>query len=274
MSDASLHPQRVNIEETMRNLKGMVSYAQNFEDVLLRRVLHDVASGFYVDVGAQEPKIDSVTKHFYENGWRGINLEPHPEYFVALRNDRPRDINLNIAASDRVGTTEFYFVDNSGLSSADPRVKEVAGAHGLAARVGQVPTNRLAGILAEHGVDEIHFMKIDVEGAEAAVLRGMDFARWRPWVMLIEGTLPNNPAPCWDQFEPLAIAGGYKPVYFDGLNRWYLRNESIDREPLFSVPINVFDQFTRWKEHEWNLLQTTPRTAPIAMESFASAFRR
>jgi FkbM family methyltransferase len=256
-----------------KKLPLMVSYAQNAEDVLLRRILHDVPSGFYVDVGAQDPKIDSVTKHFYDNGWRGINLEPHPNYFVALRNERTRDINLNLAASDRTGTLEFHFVDNSGLSSTDPKVLQIAANHGLKTRTGTVAAERLSAVLADHAIGEIHFMKIDVEGAEAAVLRGMDFERWRPWVLLIEATLPNEPTPCWNDFEDIAIATRYQPVYFDGLNRWYLREESISRANLFDVPVNVFDAFVRWKEHEWNLQRASrPSIAPTT--SFAAAYRR
>ena len=56
----------------------MISYAQNFEDVILWRALRDVPNGFYIDIGAGHPVADSVTMHFYEHGWRGINVEPDP----------------------------------------------------------------------------------------------------------------------------------------------------------------------------------------------------
>ena len=45
---------------------NFVSYAQNFEDVLLWRALRDIEHGFYVDVGAQDPVTDSVSLSFYE----------------------------------------------------------------------------------------------------------------------------------------------------------------------------------------------------------------
>ena len=47
-----------------------VSYAQNFEDVILNRIFKDKESGFYIDVGAHHPIYDSVTKAFYERGWQ------------------------------------------------------------------------------------------------------------------------------------------------------------------------------------------------------------
>jgi hypothetical protein len=41
-----------------------VSYAQNFEDVMLWRAFRDVEQGFYVDLGAQDPLVDSVSLAF------------------------------------------------------------------------------------------------------------------------------------------------------------------------------------------------------------------
>ncbi len=55
-----------------------ISYAQNFEDVMLWRALKHVENGFYVDVGAQDPVVDSVSLAFYEHGWRGVHIEPTP----------------------------------------------------------------------------------------------------------------------------------------------------------------------------------------------------
>ena len=53
-----------------------ISYAQNAEDVRLRRAFRGQAKGFYIDVGANTPVNFSVTKHFYESGWTGIDIQP------------------------------------------------------------------------------------------------------------------------------------------------------------------------------------------------------
>jgi hypothetical protein len=68
------------------------SYAQNFEDVMLRRALQNVARGFYIDVGAQDPIVDSVSMGFYEEGWRGVHVEPVAAYAAKLRAQRPDEI--------------------------------------------------------------------------------------------------------------------------------------------------------------------------------------
>ena len=107
----------------------MISYAQNREDVLLARVFHDVKAGFYVDVGANDPEHCSVTKHFYDLGWRGINFEPG-RVFEKLAAARPRDINLNVAASDRAlsagSIARARSISTSGATDGTAEAAEVA----------------------------------------------------------------------------------------------------------------------------------------------------
>ena len=68
----------------------IISYAQNFEDVMLERAFANVEAGFWIDVGAWDPDVDSVTRHFSDRGWRGVNCEPNPHYFNLYRDRRPR----------------------------------------------------------------------------------------------------------------------------------------------------------------------------------------
>ncbi len=107
------------------NTEAFVSYAQNYEDVMLWRALKHVEKGFYVDVGANDPKIDSVTQAFYERGWRGINIEPVQSYYERLCEERPRDINLLVAGAAYSGELTLYEVPETGLSTIDPEVAEM-----------------------------------------------------------------------------------------------------------------------------------------------------
>jgi hypothetical protein len=79
----------------------MISYAQNFEDVLLNPVFKDRTSGFYIDVGAMDPVVTSVTKTFYDRSWHGVNIEPGPAYHQSLIRERRRDVNLDVAVDER-----------------------------------------------------------------------------------------------------------------------------------------------------------------------------
>ena len=94
----------------------MISFAQSGEDVVLARAFRGRNEGLYVDLGANDPVVDSVTKHFYDRGWRGINVEPVPSAFEALVAQRPRDVNLNVAVGRTRETRVFYeTLSNDGL---------------------------------------------------------------------------------------------------------------------------------------------------------------
>lgn len=77
-------------------MSKFVSYAQNCEDVILWRALRHVEHGFYIDAGANDPDMDSVTKAFYERGWRGINIEPIEEWHERLKAHRPQILILHL----------------------------------------------------------------------------------------------------------------------------------------------------------------------------------
>ena len=165
-----------------------ISYAQNFEDVMLWRAFKTVSCGFYVDVGACDPTSDSLTKAFYARGWRGINIEPDRAFFEKLVSERPEDVNLRIAVSAAKGVATFYEISRRGLSTLRPELVGLHQAAGYEVRPVEIETDTLAAICEGHAREPIHFLKIDVEGSERDVLAGMDFHRWRPWVVVVEAT--------------------------------------------------------------------------------------
>jgi FkbM family methyltransferase len=224
-----------------------VSYAQNHEDVMLYRALREVERGFYIDVGAQDPVIDSVTKAFYERGWRGINIEPNAEFFRKLESDRPHDTNVCTAVGRERGTIAFHEVVNTGLSTVSSEYARRHGEAGYEVRVRDVPCTTLEQLCSEFGVNTVHFLKIDVEGSERAVLEGFSFERVRPWIVVIEATEPNSTREVFADWESLIVDNAYEFVYFDGLNRFYLAEEHADLKRHFSSPPNPFDQYVSYK---------------------------
>lgn len=221
-----------------------ISHAQNFEDVMLWRALRHIERGFYIDVGANHPEIDSVSKAFYDRGWSGVNIEPVTMWFDMLKVKRGRDINLNVAAGSANGTLTIFEIPDTGLSTTS---KAIAERHkrenGFDSVEKVVPVQRLADICEAHNVAEVHFMKIDVEGAERDVLAGMDFNYTRPWILVIEATLPTLQTANYEEWESILNEAGYQYVYFDGLNRFYVANEHYRLADSFKVPPNFFDDF-------------------------------
>jgi FkbM family methyltransferase len=235
--------------------EAFVSYAQNFEDVILWRALQDVRDGFYIDVGAGPPLLDSVTLAFYERGWHGINVEPDLEPYEELVRTRPRDVTLNVALSNVPGEREMFFVPqtgNSTLSDEEAKLRELEGRTVVRRRVA---VRTLAELWAEHVPDgqPVHFLKIDVEGGERQVLEGLDWRSCRPWIVVAEATRPNSRELSHQEWEGLLLDADYALVHRDALNRFYLSSEHSELRGAFEYPPNYWDNFVTYRQRSAEL---------------------
>jgi len=224
-----------------------ISYAQNYEDILLARALACPA-GFYIDVGAADPVSHSVTKRFYDGGWHGINLEPQEEFFNRLRENRSRDLNLKVAASDHSGEITLYQVPSCiGWATVSANQARILAERGIEVVPQLVPAVALREICTKYVSAEIDFLKIDVEGAEREVLLGADFNRWRPRVVVVEATEQGSCTPNFQGWEQLLIERDYLFAQFDGLNRYYVRSEDRHLMAKLEVPVNCFDGAVKYE---------------------------
>lgn len=221
----------------------MLSYAQNFEDVLLNRAFGGKADGFYIDVGGYHPTKYSVSAWFHRIGWKGITVEPVPELHALFLEKRPGAINLNCALGEVEGEAQINILGDTGLSSLDPQSRELAKSLNLEPRQLPVKVKTLAQICRQHVTSPIDFMKIDVEGFERQVIAGGDWKTYRPKVVVVEATRPNSPIPSHEGWEPLLLAEDYLFAWFDGLNRFYVAKEESALIPVLALPPNVFDNF-------------------------------
>lgn len=225
-----------------------ISYAQNFEDIRLWRALRNVENGFYIDIGANDPVHDSVTKAFYDHGWTGINVEPVANYHQALCEQRPKDTNLQCVAGENAQDLTFYSIADTGLSTLEPTVAQQRKDAGMDVRSHTVQSRTLTAICEQHAQGRpIHFLKIDVEGHEETVLRGMDFSQWRPWIILIETPWERN-----QTWETLLTDAGYQSILFDGLNTYYLAEEHLNLKPAFDIPPCNLDNFQLCRGHTFS----------------------
>ena len=227
----------------------LISYAQNFEDVILWRALKHIKNGCYIDIGAQDPVIDSVSKIFYDHGWRGIHVEPMEEYAAKIRISRPGEIVEQIAIGTESTKLTFYGFPDSGLSTGDANIAEQHIKRGFRCSATEVPTLSLDQLLEKYSGKEIHWLKIDVEGFEKQVLESWTNANNRPWVIVIESTLPLTQTESHQNWEHLVLKKGYEFAYFDGLNRFYVSMNHHSLIHDLSLPPNIFDRFAITKSH-------------------------
>lgn len=235
--------------ESLPQHHPMISYAQNFEDVILERIFRSVEQGFYVDIGACHPVHDSVTQHFYLRGWRGINVEPQSVLFAEFERARPRDINLNICVGRTAGRKTLFITSDRGTSTLDEHLAERYQNSGRVVNEQEVSVLPLNELWLHHvGQRWVDFLKIDVEGFEEEILAATDFVLVRPRLLLIEAVQPESHVPSHEAWEHLVLPY-YNLLYRDGLNRFYIRKGDPLDSQQFCAPPNVFDTFVGYREH-------------------------
>lgn len=153
--------------------------------------------GSFVEIGGFDGITGSNTLFFeMMRGWSGLLLEPAPVYFAEAESIR-RYTCLRLAVAAEEGETEFLDIQAgmtqmSGLvQNYDPELRaavETDPWHKGA--VIKVPTRPLAAILDDHGMDQIDFVSLDVEGDEMAVLQSFPFERFQ----ITAWTIENNNA--------------------------------------------------------------------------------
>lgn len=164
------------------------------QDALVHRnFFPHLRGGVFVDVGAFDGTTWSNTLFFErEMGWNGVCVEASPARCADYLRAGRRAPCLNVAAGDRDGEAAFMEVSsgmtmmNGLVDTMDPDQRALAESGGAAVRTIVVPLRRLDGLLRERGLSRVHFLSVDVEGAERAVLAGLDPAACTVDVVCLE----------------------------------------------------------------------------------------
>ena len=177
---------------------------------------------------------------FYDRGWSGINVEPGPG-FSGLEQERPRDVNLKVAVAPGSAVQDFWVSEpDSGLSTLIPPDPSAKLPDGFSFARRTVETKPLSAILRERANGRaVDFMTIDVEGAEADVVRSMDFSVSRPVVLVVEAVTPLSHELSHDIWHSLLIDAGYEFAVFDGLNRFYVEGDYRELIGPLAYPTSV-----------------------------------
>jgi FkbM family methyltransferase len=180
--------------------------------------------GYFVEVGANDPRERSQTWHLEQAGWSGVLIEPQPELAGLLRANRSAKVYAVACSSPENASRALPLHVAGPLSSLD---RERMAPGSAPERVIMVPAKTLDSVLEDAGCPpEFDFLSIDVEGHELEVLRGFSFKRWRPRLILLEDHVADLSK------HRFLKAAGYRIIRRYEINGWYVPRGSADRVRL------------------------------------------
>jgi FkbM family methyltransferase len=187
------------------------------EQRMVREFFGAAREGFFVEVGANEPVERSQTWHLEQLGWTGVLIEPQPDLAVELVKAR-RAMVFPVACSSPEDAGSTMTLHVAGPLSSLRREKMAAGSKPQA--VIEVPVRTLNDILEEaHAPLPIDMLSIDVEGHELEVMRGFNFKRWQPRLIMIEDHVGDLSKHWYLQ------SSGYRLIRRVGNNGWYVPSD-------------------------------------------------
>jgi FkbM family methyltransferase len=170
--------------------------------------------GYYVDVGANDPIIDSQTQHLEALGWNGLLVEPDPDYCQLLRKARKGTV-IEVACSSLENEGKQLQLNRAGPHSTMEDQPIILNA--VVRATVMVKCETLNKILKDNNAPVgFDFFSIDIEGHELVALSGFDFSHWKPKLILIEDHVINH------KKHQLMLANGYQLILRTGINSWYV----------------------------------------------------
>lgn len=203
--------------------------------------------GFFVEVGANDPRRGSQTWLLEQNGWRGILVEPQSALYRTLVAERKNSKVYNVAcgAPDQRGTAMLHLATETGFATLEKQVDSLGIEFVGTEAVKIVPLDEL---VAQEGNPRIDFLSIDVEGGEVNVLRGFDLQRHRPALILIEDGVRTL------EKHHYMTSRGYKLVKRTTLNNWYVPRETRFTMTTFGERMELFRKmFLATPFRQWRL---------------------
>ncbi len=233
-------------------MKRFISYAENYEDLILYHVFHDMKEIFWIDAGASDPWEISVTQFFYDMGGHGINIEPRIDAYNDLCQYRPRDINYCCGVGKENNSKERFCLQ--ATSCSEEVINNIDNGN---LKFEEIPIRTLYSIVEDEGITEVHLLKIDVEGYERNVLLGAELQKLKPWVICIETMYQGT----YKEWEDIILNAGYLFAMQDHANnRYYLLNEKkeyINRFCQVDDLLNEYDVFLCKRRKEFYKYRNT-----------------
>lgn len=148
-----------------------------------------------VEVGAGPTEFYSMSKHFRDNGWRCICIDPNPK-FVNQHKLLSNEI-YQYACSNEEKESIFNIVETGwqetvdGISYSAIDIRYPLSDNHIITKI-PVKIIKLDTLLLELGVTQVDFVSVDTEGWELDVMKGFDVNKYNPTVVLLENYLHSD----------------------------------------------------------------------------------
>tara|TARA_B100000989_G_scaffold39370_1_gene24953 strand:+ start:1274 stop:2014 length:741 start_codon:yes stop_codon:yes gene_type:complete len=173
----------------IKKFKPFVSYSSFGEEILVNRIFKDKKDGFFVDVGAFNPVVGSLTKILYDKGWKGINLDFSETNINLFKIFRKRDISIKTGVSDKNAVKKsFTFDPSSGTNTLNEEyAKGWSKKFYKNYKIENVRCRTLNTILKENNISRnFDYLNIDVEAHDYEVLQGINLDLFKPRLITCE----------------------------------------------------------------------------------------
>ncbi len=189
--------------------------AEAEEKALVWKFFGQKCDGIFVEVGANEPVDGSQTWLLEQNGWRGVLVEPQSTHCERLRAKRKNSQVFQVACSgpEMEGEMDLFVAEEEGSSTLQKQ-RDTHGTNFVSTE--RVKVTTLDKVLQAAGVAKIDFLSLDVEGHEIEVMRGFDFERFQPGLILVEDGVRDLSK------HHFLKSRGYKLVKRTSINNWYV----------------------------------------------------
>ena len=168
-------------------------------DAIIRNYFPSQEKGNCIEVGALDGIFVSNTLHFERNGWDALCIEPVPQYYAKLKQNRKNVLNF-AAGSSNNDDVKFTVVNmsnddqssTSGLE-VDARLIDSHSPLNPTKEVISVKTRRLDWCIENYFNHEtIDFISIDTEGNELDVLKSFDVNKYNIKLMVIKNNFYDD----------------------------------------------------------------------------------
>lgn len=210
--------------------KPLFSHSSFGEEILVNRILKK-KHGFYIDVGALNPKVGSLTFLLYKKGWRGINFDLTKSNIQLFRAFRKRDISVQLAISNKKAeVTSYIFDPGSGLNSlekkyADKWKKKLFKPY----HTEKIESETLNSVIDKFNIPiDFDYLNIDVESHELNVLAGLDFNMYRPTLITIEIHCSGLEEMINNEIYKFFKKKRYKLISYYYLTAFFVPDEKLD----------------------------------------------